>query len=60
MAGLDGDIVITGADEAVRDGYVGGVARVDAVGVAAGFACVDDDAPCGEAVAAAVRHVEIG
>ena len=53
-AGFDGDIVVAGVDEAVGDGDVGGVAGVDAVGVARVFRGIDVDAPGGEAVAVAV------
>src|ERR1035441_7226835 len=59
-AGLDGDLVVAGVDEAVGDGDVGGIPGVDAIGIAGGLGGVDDHAPCGEAVAAAVRDVEVG
>ena len=60
-AALDGDVVVAGADEGVRDGDVrGAAAGVDAVGVAGVAGCVDADAPDGEAFAVAVGDVEVG
>src|ERR1035438_2152963 len=59
-AGFDGDLVVAGVDETVGDGDVGGIPGVDAVGIAGGLGGVDDHAPGGEAVAAAVRDMEVG
>ena len=57
-AALDGDVVVAGADVAVRDGDVlRAIAGIDAVGVAGeALRRVDLDAPNCEAVAVIVRR----
>src|SRR5579883_3295606 len=57
---LDGDVIVAGVDEAMRDGDVGGSARVDAVGIAGILRRVDNDAPRGESAAIAVVDVKVG
>jgi hypothetical protein len=59
---LDGDVVVSGADEAPGDGDVArAVAGIDAVGVAGeALGRIDFESPDGEAVAVIVRDVEVG
>ena len=56
---LDGYIVVSGVDEAVRDGHVGCIAGIDGIGVPGIARSVHDDAPGGEAIPAVVGDVEI-
>ena len=58
-AGFNGDIVVASRNVAMGDGDVGGGAWVDAVGVARVARRIDDDAPCGKAIAITVIHVKI-
>src|SRR5471032_1580061 len=60
LAGLDGDVVIAGADRAVGDGDVARRDGIDAIGVARSGRRVDAHAPRSKAVDLVERDVEVG
>ena len=60
VTGFDSDIVVTGVDEAMSDGDVSGVTRIDAIGVARVLRRIDSDAPGGKSVSVGVRNMEVG
>src|SRR5262249_42953777 len=58
-AGLDGYVVVAGADEAVGDGDIGGGGRIDSVCITRVSGRVDDYAPRCEPGAIGEDHVKI-